>query len=353
MARIRAIHARATQDDDFASLPMDARLLWAYLPCYADRQGRLEDRPLVLKGSVFPTDNVVGSMLDAFQERGWIIRYQAGGKKLIQIVSFLDYQRPDHHEKESVLPGPPGWEQGSTRQNAQAMPRPRPGNTETSVGSSEESPGKADPVIRDLGDPVSPVEIPPNARVCDPYATKEEHEALHGNPMTGQDLLRIFGRVRSQVFPETLPWKTARDPKGDAGTLASSLGPEEMAAVEPSMLLALEHIRDGIGRWSDSRNSDVSFAFGSWKSAFHALREELKGVAPVANVVPSVSTDRRNRPAPGLSQKMLEKYGLAPAAQGGNRERKPRTEDAPGKREGRLDSHVDAAVRPSLRPASS
>ena len=58
MARIRAIHPRAPQDDDVASMSLAARYLWAYLPCHADREGRMEERPLMLKGEVFPADSV-------------------------------------------------------------------------------------------------------------------------------------------------------------------------------------------------------------------------------------------------------------------------------------------------------
>jgi hypothetical protein len=109
--------------------------------------------------------------------------------------------------------------------------------------------------------------------------------------LTGQDLLRLFGKVRGQVFPSCLPWATARDPKGDAGTFASLLGPEEAADVEPSMRLAFGHIRDGRKGWNDPRHaSDVSFAFGAWKSGFHGLREEIHGRAP--RVAETVNTNQ-------------------------------------------------------------
>ena len=96
MARIRAIHPRAPMDEDVASLPMDARVLWAYLPCYADKEGRLEDRPLFLKGQVFPGDSVdVGSMLDMFASRGFVIRY----------VDPIPASRPPRTRERTSCPG--------------------------------------------------------------------------------------------------------------------------------------------------------------------------------------------------------------------------------------------------------
>ena len=112
MARIRAIHPRAPQDDDVASMSLEARYLWAYLPCHADREGRMEERPLMLKGEVFPADSVdVAVLLTEMEERRFIVRYRgANGRRLIQIRNFHTYQRPDHRERASVLQAPDGWE---------------------------------------------------------------------------------------------------------------------------------------------------------------------------------------------------------------------------------------------------
>lgn len=124
MSRIRSIHPRAPQDEDVASMSIWARYLWAFLPCYADRDGRLEDRPLMLKGEVFPADSVdVNELLNemANASRGFIIRYRdKDGRKLIQIVHFNRYQKPHHKERVSVLQPPDGWE--SVGQNPGEMP---------------------------------------------------------------------------------------------------------------------------------------------------------------------------------------------------------------------------------------
>lgn len=135
-------------------------MLWAYLPCYADKEGRLEDRPLFLKGQVFPGDTVdVSAMLDLFVARKFVIRYvDHEGRRLIQINHFHRYQRPDHHEKSSDLPAPENWEPakryGANEENAQATPRQRPGKTPAIATSVPDCHGKAAPGLRDSGTPV-------------------------------------------------------------------------------------------------------------------------------------------------------------------------------------------------------
>jgi hypothetical protein len=111
----------------------------------------------------------------------------------------------------------------------------------------------------------------------------------------GHDLLVQFGAMRNQVFPNTLPWNTARDTKGDSGSFAAMLSADEIADIEPTMRLALEKIKAGALGWTKPELSvSPSFAFGKWKSDFTALREELHGRAPkVAHPAPRDSGYRR------------------------------------------------------------
>jgi len=53
MARIRSLKPDFFKDEDLAVLPFEARLLFEGLWCYADKEGRLEDRPKYLKGVEF------------------------------------------------------------------------------------------------------------------------------------------------------------------------------------------------------------------------------------------------------------------------------------------------------------
>lgn len=107
MARIRTIKPEQPQDEELAALSIYERYLFAFLPTHADREGRLEDRPRVLKLAVFPWDEGVDVdvLLDSLAGH-FIIRYESAGQRLIQIRQFLKHQRPNVREPASTLPPP-------------------------------------------------------------------------------------------------------------------------------------------------------------------------------------------------------------------------------------------------------
>jgi len=83
-------------------------LLFEGLWVLADRAGRLEDRPLRIKGEVFPyRDGLdMDAMLNWLQENGFIQRYTSHGKKCILVTEFVKHQNPHKNETESELPAP-------------------------------------------------------------------------------------------------------------------------------------------------------------------------------------------------------------------------------------------------------
>ena len=83
-------------------------LLFEGLWVLADRSGRLEDRPLRIKGEVFPyRDGLnVDAMLNWLESNGFIRRYTAQGKKCILVLEFVKHQNPHKNETESELPSP-------------------------------------------------------------------------------------------------------------------------------------------------------------------------------------------------------------------------------------------------------
>jgi len=83
-------------------------LLFEGLWCLADREGRLEDRPIRIKGEVFPyRGNLdVNGYLTDLQRWGFILRYQVDGQNLILVLNFNAHQSPHHTERASVLPPP-------------------------------------------------------------------------------------------------------------------------------------------------------------------------------------------------------------------------------------------------------
>ncbi len=107
MARNRIIHHLATRDVDVATMSMAARVLWAYLPCHADRSGRMKDSPFTIKAEIFPGDAIdVDALLGELAAKAHIIRYEVAGKRFIQIRSFARYQSPHVREKASDFPAP-------------------------------------------------------------------------------------------------------------------------------------------------------------------------------------------------------------------------------------------------------
>lgn len=94
-------------NDQLGVLHPLTRILFAGLWCIADREGRLQDRPMRIKAEVLPYDNCdVDSLLNQLHEAGFIIRYQICDSKFIQIVNFSKHQNPHKNEADSVIPPP-------------------------------------------------------------------------------------------------------------------------------------------------------------------------------------------------------------------------------------------------------
>ena len=114
MPRIRTIKPDFFSDEDVALLPFEAQRLFIGLWCYADRDGRLEDRPQYLKAMIFPynadvdVENCLRILAKPKARSGQplIFRYRREGVRCIQILNFLKHQRPHHTEQPSRLPSP-------------------------------------------------------------------------------------------------------------------------------------------------------------------------------------------------------------------------------------------------------
>ena len=107
MARSRNIKPGFFTNDVLGELPALTRLLFAGIWTLCDREGRLEDRPTKIRMEVFPADNVdVETGLEALHHKGFILRYKAGGKDLIQVITWGKHQNPHVKEAPSTLPAP-------------------------------------------------------------------------------------------------------------------------------------------------------------------------------------------------------------------------------------------------------
>lgn len=74
----------------------------------ADREGRLEDRPLRIKAQAFPyRDGLdVGPALAWLHQHAFIKRYSVGGTAYIQVLKFGQHQSPHVKEASSTIPAP-------------------------------------------------------------------------------------------------------------------------------------------------------------------------------------------------------------------------------------------------------
>jgi hypothetical protein len=101
-----------------------AQILFEGLWCLADREGRLEDRPLRIKAKIFPyyepvigltvnpplsngESTVIERLIQFLSDKGFVSRYKIGETRYIQITNFTKHQSPHKTEKGSVIPAIP------------------------------------------------------------------------------------------------------------------------------------------------------------------------------------------------------------------------------------------------------
>jgi len=108
MPRARMIKPGFFINDNLVQIEPLGRLLFAGLWCLADREGRLEDRPLKIKLQVLPGDNCdVDALLQQLTDRGFVVRYEVNGNKYIQVVNWKKHQNPHTNEVASIIPPAP------------------------------------------------------------------------------------------------------------------------------------------------------------------------------------------------------------------------------------------------------
>lgn len=113
MARARNIKPAFFENEVLGTADPMLSLLFIGLWMLADREGRLEDRPLRIKGQIFPHRDLpeFNGYLTVLERMGFIERYEVGDFKLIQVVKFKKHQHVHHTERESTLPGKNHMEQ--------------------------------------------------------------------------------------------------------------------------------------------------------------------------------------------------------------------------------------------------
>lgn len=108
MARARNLKPGLLKNEVLGVADPLLTILFEGLWLLADREGRLEDRPLRIKAEVLPyRDGIdMDAMLDWLQANGFILRYEVQGKRFILVLEFVKHQNPHKNEPESVIPAP-------------------------------------------------------------------------------------------------------------------------------------------------------------------------------------------------------------------------------------------------------
>ncbi len=198
MARARNLKPSFFTNDKLAELPPLTRLLFAGLWTVADREGRLEDRPLKIKAEVLPYDNCkIDRMLQDLHGHGFILRYTVAGTRYIQVVKFLRHQNPHQKEAPSTIPPPTtALDESGTEYGISTVPAPdkNGAKTETSTVPStqpaEEIPERARRVVGS-GFPHHGVSVVDAGRAGDP--TENPRSTPMGDRSPGKSTPKING----------------------------------------------------------------------------------------------------------------------------------------------------------------
>lgn len=133
-----------------------SQILFSALWCLADREGRLEDRPLRIRAEVFPylCEVQVDALLHALARKNFIKRYKTAQGRFIQILNFAAHQNPHPRETASQIPPPKGLQKKTIR-----GAKPEEGAPKANPGRALGEPRCADPV---------PVPVPVSVPVFEP-----------------------------------------------------------------------------------------------------------------------------------------------------------------------------------------
>jgi hypothetical protein len=105
MARIRTIKPEFFTSEDIVSMSPLARLFYVSLWCEADREGRMEWKPLTFKMRYLPGDQCdVNELAQELTARSLIVLYEVEGKKYAEIPTFTEHQVINNREASSTLP---------------------------------------------------------------------------------------------------------------------------------------------------------------------------------------------------------------------------------------------------------
>jgi len=136
--RARGIKPNFYKSEKLIQCSPAARLMCPGLWMMADRDGKLEDRPIRIKMEIYPCDDLdVNSLLDELAAAGHLVRYEVDGKKYIKIKGFKKHQNPHHKEKDSAIPEPVEVKPVPDSGDNGSKPRQAPGKPQASPSQAE------------------------------------------------------------------------------------------------------------------------------------------------------------------------------------------------------------------------
>ncbi|MGF6932963.1 hypothetical protein OKW41_002102 [Paraburkholderia sp. UCT70] len=144
MPRARMLKYEFFRNESLGYMPPHARLLFAGLWCLADKAGRLEDRPGMIKGYLFGFENdvtpeVVDDLLTLLDDADLIRRYHVEDGRYISIVKWTTHQHPHPREVASKIPEPTKERSRHGHGHTHAKPRHDQGDVEAMNGHGRDN----------------------------------------------------------------------------------------------------------------------------------------------------------------------------------------------------------------------
>lgn len=138
MPRARSLKPAFFTNEDLGECSPLARLFFAGLWCWADREGYVEDRPRRLRAQILPYDDASGeSLVTELVERGLVQRLTVQGDNVLFLPTFSKHQDPHPRETDSKY--------APRRGEPKANPGPAQGAPKANLGGDEQATSPSSP----------------------------------------------------------------------------------------------------------------------------------------------------------------------------------------------------------------
>jgi hypothetical protein len=238
MPRIRSIKPSFFRSEDVSALPLRARLTWIGLWTQCDDQGRTKDNARLIKGDVWPLDNVslrdVEQDLDTLAGHGRIVRYEVDGKRYLEIVNWhahqaiskptpsripapaegriLTFEEPPEPDEDLDDEQPPNYEASNSGTTPVVLPEPSgtPPAGKGKEGKGGEGKG-GDAGVReretvtapiDPGSEPPPLRCPEHTKTLDPPPCRACRTARETREQWDRDRVAAIGAAQSSAARE-------------------------------------------------------------------------------------------------------------------------------------------------------